>query len=64
MLNIPKDEYYTREHILLLLGVSDKSRMILHRSPYKENVKYFEIGKLKTIRKSENKWLFDRINAK
>lgn len=64
MLNIPKDEYYTQGHILMLLGVSKDSRMILHRSPYKENVKYFSIGKLKTIRKSENKWLFDRINAK
>lgn len=62
MLNIPKDEYYTQGHILALLGQKPTNRMTLARSPYKENIKYHMIGKLKTIRKSQNKWLFDRID--
>ena len=61
MLNIPKDEYYTQGHILALLGQKPTNRMTLARSPYKENIKYYMIGNLKTIPKSKNKWLFERI---
>lgn len=61
MLDIPQDEYFTQAHILVLLGQKPTNRMTLARSPYKENIKYHMIGKLKTIRKSQNGWLFKRI---
>ena len=60
-LDIPQDEYYTEAHVLALLGYNPKSRMIFHRSPYKEHIIYHHIGKLKTIRKSQNSWLFEQI---
>lgn len=63
-IHIPDGEYYTQTHILLLLGYTETARTILKRSPFKEKLNPFRIGRLVVYRKEDNEWLFNKIKEK